>query len=153
MRNSLTQLGGASITLHWPEKNPDIFGKAISIRPGKQTKIALTSVATERLPPPYRSACVHRWPDDFEFYWQPYALHNCLSQVDQYYVYSKCECFRMQGLNGIVEFNPLYFNFCNESHVKCLKEADKIILKGEHSTNQLKLPDCGEPCSSIDYEV
>ena len=49
MENGLTQWVGATVTLHDPQKAPDIFGKSVSLFPGTETKIGVNAIGIKKL--------------------------------------------------------------------------------------------------------
>ena len=109
MRNTLTKWSGASVTLFQNGGSPDIYGKAISIQPGTETKIGIskTKMKTKYFKEPYLSKCTDNWQTKYWLDFQPYTTIQCREAAVQVTVMKHCKCVMHEKmLNGIVEMDP-----------------------------------------------
>ena len=147
MRNTLTKWSGASVTLFQNDGAPDIYGRAISVQPGTETKIGLTKEEhrKEFCKEPYISKCSENWAEKFPFDFQPYSTALCAEAVQQMVCMSKCKCMISdQMLNGLVEMDPTMIMWCGPMHTECVSNAKQGLLNNSIEPFMKCKPRCSE---------
>ena len=124
MGNTLTTWSGANIILFPNNGVPDIYGKAISIHPATETKIAVSKkvVQAKFFKEPYISKCTDVWDiGDMNIHnAQPYSHAHCFDARIQSLMYKKCKCLLSHGyMNGNLERDPSKIKWCGPQDEPC----------------------------------
>ena len=147
MRNTLTKWSGASVTLFQNGGAPDIYGKAISIQPGTETKIGLTKEEHKKdfRKEPYLSKCTEDWAGEFFFDFQPYTTALCAEAIEQMVCMKKCKCMISDKmLNGLAEMDPTKLMWCGPQDSKCVSNAKEGLESGSITPFMKCKPRCTE---------
>ena len=152
MRNSLTKSAGAYVTLHAADASPDIFGKSVTLSPGRATRISVQRSDVYRLETPYKSACKDDWSSEFPPQWQPYNLQICIAFVKALAIKEKCGCWMaLNAFNGALAFNPRNFSFCSRDKYECV---DQVLQEYADGNSEIRLMSfCRPKCYEETYQV
>ena len=154
MRNTLTQWTGASITMFKNDLMPDIYGNAVSIHPGSETKIGIKKQVLESKfhKEPYISKCTDQWDKKIgNRAVGPYMPAQCSELAFQIPSLETCNCLLHEKvLNGMPELDPTTWNWCfSKEQIKC---AEEVLVSIRNGTREPYL-DCKPRCNSVIYQV
>ena len=102
---------------------------------------------------PWKSSCVHTWPEFFPYAWQPYSKALCKSATIFTESLAVCGCYPPLGTtNGILEYDISQHQGCfTPEQQNCARDLAMNISNKTHKPKLLEY--CNTRCISGTYEV
>ena len=105
MRNGINKRSGAHIVIENNTKIPSIVSKGLSLMPGTETNVGLTSKKIQRLQQPFKSNCTNEFEaervNNITGNWYRYSSTICKGMCYGSIFYEVCGCVHPSFIEGV----------------------------------------------------